>query len=194
MKTLRDTVTQRILDAAKEEFLRSGYARASMRAIAREAGMAVGNIYLYFPGKEQLFDAVVEAPLSQLSALMRMPSASPESIRTLAEGLHEIFMRNRAAFLILISRSEGSKYGDYRAMIVQFCRARLLERSGGRGEGLYSALSEAIIAGLLDIYHRFRGDGDALTRDLYAYLNYMLQGLSAPQAEEACPCAPSQKP
>jgi AcrR family transcriptional regulator len=45
---------QLILDTALRMFRDQGYARTSMRAIARAAGVAVGNAYYYFPSKEHL--------------------------------------------------------------------------------------------------------------------------------------------
>ncbi len=45
---------QLILDTALRMFKEHGYAATSMRAVAREAGVAVGNAYYYFPSKEHL--------------------------------------------------------------------------------------------------------------------------------------------
>ncbi|GAB6985201.1 TetR family transcriptional regulator [Nocardioides pyridinolyticus] len=46
-----------ILDAAMGLFNREGYDRTTMRAIAREAGVSVGNAYYYFGSKEHLVQA-----------------------------------------------------------------------------------------------------------------------------------------
>ncbi len=48
-----------ILDAAMKLFLESGYNGTSMRQIANEAGIALGGIYNHFPGKEDIFKALV---------------------------------------------------------------------------------------------------------------------------------------
>ncbi len=45
--------------AALELFLESGYHAASMRQIAERAGLALGGIYNHFPGKEELFEALI---------------------------------------------------------------------------------------------------------------------------------------
>jgi AcrR family transcriptional regulator len=45
----------RILDSARRVFAEHGYARASMRLIARSAGTSVGGLYLYFKDKEDLY-------------------------------------------------------------------------------------------------------------------------------------------
>jgi AcrR family transcriptional regulator len=45
---------QLILDTAMRLFRERGYAQTTMRAIAKEAGVAVGNAYYYFTSKEHL--------------------------------------------------------------------------------------------------------------------------------------------
>jgi AcrR family transcriptional regulator len=49
----------RILDAARALILRVGLRRATMEAIAREAGVAKPTLYGYFPDKEAVFEAIV---------------------------------------------------------------------------------------------------------------------------------------
>jgi len=45
---------QLILDTALRLFLERGYEGATMRAVAQEAGVSLGNAYYYFPSKEHL--------------------------------------------------------------------------------------------------------------------------------------------
>jgi AcrR family transcriptional regulator len=51
---------EQILNAALELFGQKGYASATIPAIAKMAGVAAGTIYLYYPGKRELFTAVIE--------------------------------------------------------------------------------------------------------------------------------------
>ena len=51
---------EQILDAAMEVFSRKGFAMATTAEIAREAGIAEGTIYNYFPSKRELFIAVIK--------------------------------------------------------------------------------------------------------------------------------------
>jgi AcrR family transcriptional regulator len=46
---------KKILEAARSVFVEQGYAQASMRLIARAAGISVGGLYLYFRNKEDLY-------------------------------------------------------------------------------------------------------------------------------------------
>jgi AcrR family transcriptional regulator len=51
---------QLILDTALRLFRERGYAETTMRAIAKEAGVAVGNAYYYFDSKEHLIQGFYE--------------------------------------------------------------------------------------------------------------------------------------
>jgi len=53
-----------ILRAARHVLATAGYARLSMRAVAREAHVAVGNVVYYFPSKHSLMHAVIMALLA----------------------------------------------------------------------------------------------------------------------------------
>jgi AcrR family transcriptional regulator len=65
---------QRILDAARDHFMRAGYEQATVRAIAADAGVDVAMVYYFFGNKEGLFTASVvdvpEHPLHQLATLL----------------------------------------------------------------------------------------------------------------------------
>lgn len=65
---------QRIIDAARERFMREGYDKATVRAIAADARVDVAMVYYFFGSKEGLFTASAltgpEHPLHQLAALL----------------------------------------------------------------------------------------------------------------------------
>ena len=65
---------QRIIDAAREHFMRDGYERATVRGIATDAGVDVAMVYYHFGNKEGLFNASVldtpQHPLHQLALLL----------------------------------------------------------------------------------------------------------------------------
>jgi AcrR family transcriptional regulator len=65
---------QRIIDAARERFMREGYERATVRAIAADAGVDAAMVYYFFDSKEGLFTASAltgpEHPLHQLATLL----------------------------------------------------------------------------------------------------------------------------
>jgi TetR/AcrR family transcriptional regulator, repressor for uid operon len=69
----REVQTQRIMDAAKKCFVRSGFRGASMHEICAEAGMSPGALYRYFPSKESIIEAISETQRrEELGILARM--------------------------------------------------------------------------------------------------------------------------
>lgn len=62
----RASTRQRLIEAGKAEFAVRGLARSRFDEISLAAGHAKGTIYNYFPDKETLFFAVVEAWCRQL--------------------------------------------------------------------------------------------------------------------------------
>ncbi len=94
-----------LLQAALRRFVRQGYHGTSMRQIARDAGMALGNIYNYFPSKEALFAAVLDAhhPYRDLLPLLEQSTGErvEDFVRQAAQRVAEI-MEERPDFLHLI--------------------------------------------------------------------------------------------
>lgn len=70
MQVLKEEIRLSILQKAQETFLQTGFRNASMKDIASKAGVAVGNLYRYYPNKESLFDAVTERAYSDLTGLI----------------------------------------------------------------------------------------------------------------------------
>lgn len=56
----RERHRQEILEAAERVFVERGYEAATVEQIAREAQFAVGTLYLFFKGKEDLYRSVIE--------------------------------------------------------------------------------------------------------------------------------------
>lgn len=77
-KAREAAVRRRILDAGIVVFERHGYGRASMTAIAAEAGLSAGGLYTHFAGKEELFLAAFAAVVADEEAsLTRAITESP---------------------------------------------------------------------------------------------------------------------
>ncbi len=51
---------RQILEGANRVFLKQGFDAASMGAIAQQAGVSKGTLYVYFKSKEELFGAIVD--------------------------------------------------------------------------------------------------------------------------------------
>lgn len=70
MQFKKSDVKARLLVVAQEEFARAGFAGASMRRIAAEAGVGVANVYNYFSGKDEIFCQVVSPAVRQMELIL----------------------------------------------------------------------------------------------------------------------------
>ncbi|MGG1947201.1 helix-turn-helix domain-containing protein [Trinickia sp. NRRL B-1857] len=88
-----------LLDAAGAEFAEKGFDAATMTAIAARAGASIGSLYQFFPTKDVLADALLEAYLTTLiDDLGRLREAAPAlDIAVLAHRLARAFVDFRAA-------------------------------------------------------------------------------------------------
>jgi AcrR family transcriptional regulator len=72
---------RQILDGARHIFLADGFDGASMNDIALAAGVSKGTLYVYFPSKESLFEALVrqDRSLQAEQLLQLVPSDDDET-------------------------------------------------------------------------------------------------------------------
>jgi AcrR family transcriptional regulator len=75
-----------ILEATARILVRDGYDRASTNRIADKAGVSIGSLYQYFPGKEALVAAVINRHNRDLMAVVGEAFAGAAG-KPLAEGL-----------------------------------------------------------------------------------------------------------
>lgn len=125
---------ERILDAARELFVKEGYRSVSMRKIAGALGYSHGSIYYYFKDKADLFYAIVAEDFNFLIAkqtelLQNMERRDTDALRELMYefirfGLehphhYEIMFMIRDADLKRHSRTEQAENLDLFASVVR---------------------------------------------------------------------------
>lgn len=73
-----------LVEATARILVREGFDKASTNRIAAEAGVSIGSLYQYFPGKEALVAAVMERHSRELATIARaaLAQAAAEPIGT----------------------------------------------------------------------------------------------------------------
>ncbi len=84
-----DTLTERILDAALEQFQLGGLRRSSMEDVARRAGLSRVSIYRRFPQKDRLVETVL---LRECRRLVEDVGAAIKPLRDIGERVEESFV------------------------------------------------------------------------------------------------------
>ncbi|WP_042363787.1 TetR/AcrR family transcriptional regulator [Streptacidiphilus neutrinimicus] len=69
-----------VLEAARVEFGARGYDKASMRGIARVAGVDAALLHHYFGSKEQLFLAALDFPIDPAAVVQLITSGDPDQM------------------------------------------------------------------------------------------------------------------
>jgi AcrR family transcriptional regulator len=91
MQTLKNSVKDQILHAAIQEFKDKGYVQASLRHIAQEANISVGNVYRYFDSKEELFKSIIYPPLKRFETILSLEPSSFSHPKVAFNELAELF-------------------------------------------------------------------------------------------------------
>jgi len=182
MQVPKEEVRERILTAARAEFRAKGFKKASMRTIAARARVAPGNIYAYFPGKEQLFAAIV-APAAEAMRHIYDREFLPDSghvvLPQITEEIVTLFLHLGGDFLILIDGSVGSAYELTREQLRQIIVRRIEEyifpnfQMPVRDSLLAQAWAGALLEGLLTLLNGAAGDEERLRRTVSTFLSRM---------------------
>ena len=69
-----------LVEATARILVRDGFDRASTNRIAQEAGVSIGSLYQYFPGKEALVVAVIERHNREIMQVARDAVAEAEGL------------------------------------------------------------------------------------------------------------------
>ena len=118
MQYLKDEVKSRIISSALKEFHDKGFLDASMRRIAKEANVAIGNVYRYFKSKEDLFNEIVNPAYYSLininGSLNNKNTLDLFVFEAVVDRIMLVFKEYRVQLLILMDKSKGTKYENIR--------------------------------------------------------------------------------
>jgi len=84
MVVVKSEVRAQIVDVARKIFTRYGFRKTTMEQIAAASRKGKSSIYYYFPGKEEIFKAVVEKEAGELKQRL------DKAIRTDASALEKL--------------------------------------------------------------------------------------------------------
>ena len=116
----RERHRMEILEAAERVFVRKGYLATTVEEIAQEAEFAVGTLYNFFKGKEELYTHVVEKIAQEFMDLLDervLTEADPNSaIASLIELRLTHFEEHRGFFRVFFETSPGSRLAPGKAL------------------------------------------------------------------------------
>jgi len=139
----REEKRRRILEAADGCFARRGFHATSMAEICEAAGMSAGNLYRYFPSKEAMIAALVDAEREETAALFRRVEDSDDPLAAVTALLERFLTLTTDAAghrLWLEILSEGARNPQIQAVLdrsdaeVRPALAHLVGRAAALGQ------------------------------------------------------------
>lgn len=116
---------EKVKKAIKEEFLEKGFEEASIRSIGARAGMTSAGLYRHYADKEAMFNAMVEPLIESIKNWTARHTDKKYNLvdggvpdeelfgETFVDMIKEIILPRRDEFILLMSRSGGTKYENF---------------------------------------------------------------------------------
>ena len=118
---------RKLIESARADFLEHGFKNASLRRICKNAGVTTGALYFFFKGKEDIFDAVIAEPLALFeglfSRLVETELSDASSFDKTEEEMIRFLLRYRTEVIIILDKSEGTKYEGFKAQYLKTLEA-----------------------------------------------------------------------
>lgn len=151
---------QRLLEAARALIHRQGFYSTTLADIAREAGVALGNVYYYFKTKEEIATAVITAQQQDWDTAAQQWDALPDA-------------RQRLLAMLDDHRARQHTYATNGCPVAGLCAELNRERS------VLSQQAAALVKQRLAwLTNQFRALGRADAIDLAAEFLATLQGVA----------------
>jgi AcrR family transcriptional regulator len=189
-KTLR-----KLLDAAVREFAENGFHDASISAITRRAGVALGTFYIYYESKDAIFRALVTDMSERVGLAARdalVPGMDALEIERAALGAFLGFAAENKGLYRIIDEAEFVDPESYRAHYERIGR-RIEERllAGGETGTLRSGLGSTEAWAVMGMnvflglrYAIWAREGDPDLSDVAAAANRLLaRGIAKPDVD-----------
>ncbi len=194
-----DARPDEVLDAALAMFTEKGFAAARIDDIAQRAGISKGAVYLYFPSKQALIEAIVERALGPIAeeAIERLATLPGDPRLVISSVLRVLGRQLTSAQALAIPRlviREAPSFPD----IAELYRRAVLDRvvpaltaliRRGIAEGHFRQIDAELtvrsVVGpvlahmvLADIFGMLPADGLALDRLIENHIAILFDGLS----------------
>lgn len=117
----RKQTEQKLIRSGRAEFLKKGYVKASLRDICKAAGVTTGAFYFSFESKEALMTAILDPVIADYehmcAELAQREEENPGTADDNERQIMEYLSEHRAEAIILMERSEGSRYEGFRQKV-----------------------------------------------------------------------------
>jgi AcrR family transcriptional regulator len=144
----------RILDAATQLFLATGYERTTIRAVASAAGVDAGLVMHYFGSKQELFRRVIDA--APIPGVSGAPGQAAEQI--LASLADRLASEPTASLTLLRSMLTNPEAASAASAGIARYQAQIAQAIPAGDASLRAAIISALILGVMVSRHLIKSD------------------------------------
>jgi AcrR family transcriptional regulator len=187
MQVLKLEIREKILTVAERLFYETGFSRTSTRSIAKEVGISVSNLYKYFADKQAIFSAIVDPfyhrTRSNLAALFDEEHEEMDShiMDTAIQQIMSMMMTDRRKFVMLMGRSEGTRYAHFKEEIIGMMATHMSEsvnHSVLKDTFILRVFARNFFEGILKIAESSPGNVTFVTDNVSALVRYHMAGIA----------------
>ena len=200
----KDTVRDKIIDAAKCRFSHFGYGKTTMAEVAGDCEMSPGNLYRFFPGKLDIAEAIATEDYEKHLAHLRKLALAPN--RNARERLHDLLFEElrrtynklekdpRALEMAQVIAHQRPQFANWMLANERKIMVELMEEAEKRGEFLPPGDKEEMAEMIQAATMKFRYPQlwskltlPKLERELEGVLRLLVNGLCPGMAQRLAP-------
>lgn len=160
MQYLKKEIKDRILAAAVDEFKEHGFANASIRNIANNAEISLGNIYRYFANKEDLYLAVINPFMESVKQSVEQEFVFKDKSMKEMSVIFVRFLMQYSDELLIIRKGNSVHYDTFVNYITEVLSNKIREMMEGsspeidekiKNPEFYNAIAEGFLNSLFKI-------------------------------------------
>lgn len=191
-QVLKDEVKEKIQNSAVDVFTRKGYKKASIKEIAINANVSVGNVYRYYKNKDELYESVIKGVYDGVNQLMLIVEKNDNYQVHVDDHLIdgriyepismfiELYRHEKKVFNMLLKGEKDESYDKTIVSFIDILRGYFLKFWGAEDSenGLTfieaSAFTNAIVFSVIDLLNRV--DDKDLEGALIEFVPRMIKG------------------
>lgn len=191
MQVLKDEIREKIMEVATQEFMDKGFQASSTRDIVKKVSISKGNLYNYFPSKEELFYAITTPFhhqfnhfLQQLCSHSGNENFNLDNVELMAKNTARFVTDYRKQLVIIMNKSEGTKYAGYKEETITVLQKHFAanlkpefhQKSGWR-TSLMHIIARNFLEALINIAKECKNDEEAVFL-ISLFLKYHIKGVA----------------
>lgn len=183
MQVLKDEIKNKILIVAEDIFYKKGFKEATTRSIAKEVGISVSNLYLYYKNKEAIFYEIIDEfykkIINDLEAFFDHDDEKINMTICISNFIQKIIINDHKKFVILSDKSQGTKYEVFKQQIITALNIHMktqVNKNLVQEKLILYILSKNFIEGIIEIAKHYK-DEHWLESSISILVMYHMNGM-----------------